>query len=454
MGEQSVMNSVSAEGKLQAAAEFKAAMDRPTVEATTARSAAETSEPLTLSSIKHRSAGSMNTAADFAGLKPWSRDWVFEGNLNRGPQAKSLFGETLAAPVAAQAASVAGAKAQALEPTRGESPISAEQMQTLEKMVREMGMSPREAATLMVAANEASAQALGAPKAQLLSGGEYLGALQAVRSAPEGVSAHQQRSMGQNGQGSEGQGGEGKFRLIEGGAQSLKGGKRNSLEGLGFESQVPVGAHALHAAPLRDSQPLKSVELTGQVVQGAMTRDRLSTDAMFGLSGAVRDLSRGGGGEIRLRLNPNNLGELTLRVSTQGQHVGLHIQASDPKSKQVLEESLNSLKESLAQHQLTLGAVEMSVAQSRGSQEFSSSQQQQQGQGNFGQGQLQDWNLQPGLQQNHQQESAWNQGEGRNSSRERDVSQVSSVSAPMAARGMGAARSATAAGSGRLDVLA
>ena len=103
-------------------------------------------------------------------------------------------------------------------------------------------------------------------------------------------------------------------------------------------------------------------EFPGQVTLGSGARERLATDSLIGISGGIRGLTPQGGGEMRIKLHPENLGELHLRVVTDGSQVSLHIQASDDRARKILEESLGHLRESLAQHQLTLGATDFTVA--------------------------------------------------------------------------------------------
>ena len=130
---------------------------------------------------------------------------------------------------------------------------------------------------------------------------------------------------------------------------------------MGFETQEivqhPVQFHFNSSDFGKDSTHAK--EVTGYVVPGAMTQERLSSESLMGLSSMIKDLKANGDGEIRVRLNPENLGELKLKVQTQGSQVGIQVIASDPKAKAVIEESLSHLKEKLGTHQLTLARAEI-----------------------------------------------------------------------------------------------
>src|SRR5262249_43163565 len=103
------------------------------------------------------------------------------------------------------------------------------------------------------------------------------------------------------------------------------------------------------------------VDVAGHVVKGAMAQERLSSESLGNISAGIRNFTAQGGGEIRLRLKPDNLGELHVRVVTQGNDVGLRIQASSERAKRVLEESISHLRDSLASQRLNLGAVDFTV---------------------------------------------------------------------------------------------
>jgi flagellar hook-length control protein FliK len=116
---------------------------------------------------------------------------------------------------------------------------------------------------------------------------------------------------------------------------------------------------------LSNTSPTKMMtEISAPVVPGANAQNRLSTEALMGISGGIRNLSPSGGGEIRIRLKPENLGELHIRVTTHGGKVGLQIQASDEKAKKVIEDSIGYLRESLSAQNLILNQVDFSTSAS------------------------------------------------------------------------------------------
>ncbi|MCC7441684.1 MAG: flagellar hook-length control protein FliK [Bdellovibrionales bacterium] len=141
------------------------------------------------------------------------------------------------------------------------------------------------------------------------------------------------------------------------GSQVLERRARNAVGSEGELAASAGAAAGTHAA----ARPLESPpqQITAQVVPGAMARERLATASVGTISSGIGSLKERGGGEIRLRLNPEHLGEIHLRVATHGNEVAIQVRASNDKAKGVLEESLSALKESLAGHRLVLGKVEI-----------------------------------------------------------------------------------------------
>jgi flagellar hook-length control protein FliK len=128
-----------------------------------------------------------------------------------------------------------------------------------------------------------------------------------------------------------------------------------------FEQQIAA------AGSTPKPETVATIALTGHVVQGAMARERLSSQSLAGLSEGIRSAQVQGGGNIKIRLNPDHLGEIRLEVATVGNRVGLKIQASDAKAKSVIEESMKYLRDSLGSLDLNLSKVDVSVAPQRSS---------------------------------------------------------------------------------------
>ena len=248
----------------------------------------------------------------------------------------------------------------------------------------------------------------------------------------------------------------------ESGGKASKSSFKSRLENLAFEGN-PTAAHLESRSIPIDTRTFNMIgnanatELPGQVVQGAGTRDRLSTDALLGISNQISRLTPQGGGEIRIRLKPENLGELTVRVITDGSRVGLQIRASDDRSKKIIEESINSLRDSLSSQSLTLSHVDLSTIASPTTQagnEFNQDSNQFNSQNN-----LMDNTFQQGSQnflgQNMNQ--SLNQGNRQNEfndgSGSRRESRPGNGFRPNAAPLMGPSTAQSWNSSGRLDVM-
>lgn len=81
---------------------------------------------------------------------------------------------------------------------------------------------------------------------------------------------------------------------------------------------------------------------------------------------------RNGGGEMKVKLNPEGIGEVTLKVVSEGGRVNVEMIASNAETKRMLERGLGDLRETLASHKLNIDHVKV------GSTEQTSKQMDQQ----------------------------------------------------------------------------
>jgi len=168
----------------------------------------------------------------------------------------------------------------------------------------------------------------------------------------------------------------GNFSLLEGGAKGETAGVSASdprasfsrgkvLPGAGARDELAAAGAGgvLLRGPMthRADGPMPQVSVDGHVVPGSMARERLASASLLNMSNEIKGLSVQGGGEMRVRLKPDNLGEIHMRVATSGGHVSLQIHAADERAKKILEESMSQLKDGLASQNLTLGRVEIAV---------------------------------------------------------------------------------------------
>ena len=306
-------------------------------------------------------------------------------------------------------------------------------------------------------ANPRKVEQQGSSPMHQVSGDEFLSTLGALQASQGGA----KNSFAQNGQEGfsqqNGQNGEQlafgqkpNLRVIEGGLKN----KRPQFEDSLVSSKGALGASA-GASYASQTAEVKAppTEVAGHVVKGAMSQDRLSSESILGVSSGIKTLSQNGGGEMKIRLKPDNLGELHLRVVTDGTQVGLHIQASDDKAKKILEESVGHLKEGLASQNLSLGKLDVTVAQAvrnGDAQMRQDSNPQNPGQ-NSGQAWSSDWAGQN--QSQGQGQSGRESSEGRSGHFLSGDDAASKASVALARNQMGR-NSAAAAASGRLDVRA
>jgi hypothetical protein len=222
-------------------------------------------------------------------------------------------------------------------------------------------------------------------------------------------------------------------------------------------AQSGQGSEAASGVMANGSKPFAAAAatvVTGHVTQGAMTKERLSSESLIGISTGIRNLTTQGGGEIHLKLHPENLGELHLKVVTDGKQVGLQIQASDDRARKILEESISHLQDSLGSHQMSLKSVEFTVAQAGAaenrdpnSQQHQQQQQQHNGQWNPDQQGFQD--LASGGRDPRGQGFASQEGGGRFGS-----GSFQGGRSGISSGGAFGSRSQAAAVNGRLDVMA
>ena len=437
-----------------------------------------------------KSATGMNAGASIAGLRPWNQDWVFEGNerpIREGEEIRPLIGggsqaEELAKVQAVlkqlngmtgapQANGLRSRGDQGLETAGTDADALAGVNARIASQLPQQLGGGVSSANLEQAISQMNGEVLGQPRTQLsdklsdkakvannagavpgLGGSEFLKTLTLVRGKNGAeASGEEQAETGENPSG---------FKLIEG---TFGNNGKKSLTDLDSAGESSLSApYVLHSANLQANQQGFSpvnvpVVVTGHVVPGAGVQDQLSHEAVANVATGIRNLGANGG-EMKIHLRPEGLGELHVKVTTQGQQVGLQIQASDENAKKILQDSMSTLKESLASQNLSLAKVDVSIAHAFSGGDATHSQHQQQhqqhqsGQPLFTNSDSRDMLGQNSGQQN-QGSARWNEGSNGDGFTARPLRGVAAASArsAMAAAGAG---SGSARMDGRLDVLA
>lgn len=385
--------------------------------------------PLNSTQLTQKPAVSLNTADRIAGLKPWSKEWVFNGEEGGNPSLRPLFqeqGRDVLIPQASQdvplailnsrrgetgmplvketsegalASSQLQAKAQTQPQVQSMAQLLGELHAVVDEMPHAKETVPHFSQTAFSPIETIQMQPARSVMPVVLSGSDYLETLRRV------IEAEPRSSLGLPLDLKEGKvlqpqtspavrvGAEASDQSRDAGVKNTpdllwdaakevespafqarmkkhnSGGKSDeflsSLDALSASlvdgTNSPQGVNAQPV--LFQKTVLPKMELSGHVVPGSMTRERLTSETLIGLTNQMRHMSGAGGGEIRLHLKPDNLGEMRLRVITRGRDVALKIQASNASSKRVIEESLTYLKDTLATQNLNLGRVEVSVSQ-------------------------------------------------------------------------------------------
>lgn len=94
------------------------------------------------------------------------------------------------------------------------------------------------------------------------------------------------------------------------------------------------------------------------------------------LTSNVRTLASRGGGEMSMTLNPENLGEVQLKVAVNNGNVEVKMVAERPEVKVLLEQNMNELKSGLTQQNLSMEKIEVALQDK--SMEFEQGRQEQQ----------------------------------------------------------------------------
>ena len=72
---------------------------------------------------------------------------------------------------------------------------------------------------------------------------------------------------------------------------------------------------------------------------------------------------RSGGGKVKIKMNPEGMGEVTLKVATEGEKVNVEMIASNMDTKKLLEKGLEGLKNTLSSHKLNVDLVKVNLAE-------------------------------------------------------------------------------------------
>lgn len=174
---------------------------------------------------------------------------------------------------------------------------------------------------------------------------------------------------------------------------------KNSLAEKGFEVLKPgaEGAKKLDAmsgaSTPHSMTPMKG-ELMAQsrgmevttaaaspmAVDAGNANQGLSEASIQSVMNQTKYLMKKGGGEAKVQLNPEGLGQLNMKVLVQDGKVSVQMAAESQETKKVLESSLPDLKSSLSSHKLNVEHIKVDVVNSANSSDQSQNLNQNQAQ--------------------------------------------------------------------------
>lgn len=107
--------------------------------------------------------------------------------------------------------------------------------------------------------------------------------------------------------------------------------------------------------------PVRAESIGAGMVAGATTMNREDANTAEIIRQA-QFMVRQGGGEVKIKLNPENLGEVSMKMSVDGDKVQLALDTSTHEAKKLIESSINELRATLSASKLSLETVKVDVA--------------------------------------------------------------------------------------------
>ena len=241
---------------------------------------------------------------------------------------------------------VAKARAQQSADPKAMNAMSAKQKQIYAELMREKGYVPPQGLDGQ-AVNDGSNMGLEGAM------GLNAGAMNAVEnpyadSGAQGFS--QQQFAGQQGQ--NGMGSSEKSILEEMKAKSSDH-KSAKLEG------SPLAALSADPAPLKDLKALgPAVPVAGAAIAVPNTEKDVNIQALMK---QAQFLIKKGGGEMKVEMSPEGLGNIHLKVMLQDGKVNVQMAAESNEAKKAVESSLSELRSNLSAHKLSVDQVKIDV---------------------------------------------------------------------------------------------
>jgi flagellar hook-length control protein FliK len=204
-------------------------------------------------------------------------------------------------------------------------------------------------------------------------------------------------------------------------------------------------SNELHQAAGQTHSSFKShIQAASETNLAAQMADKLEAHREANISelmGKAQYLVQKGGGEVSVKMSPEGMGEVNLKVQLLDGKLNIEMQTQDKHVKKLIEDSLSDLKSGLAAHRLSLEHVKIDTVNATNT-DNSAQMQSNQNQGGSEQGNREFWKDMQG--QMNQQSSQRNFSQSFSDS-SRSVSSVSTPRAnqAQAARTYGGTKGAT-----------
>ncbi len=101
--------------------------------------------------------------------------------------------------------------------------------------------------------------------------------------------------------------------------------------------------------------------IDGAQLNGAASNREARHEAIQSIINNTQALSHRGGGEMKLTLTPEHLGEIQVKVVTSGSNVDIQMVAEKSEAKKLIEQNIHELRAGLAQHGLSMDKLDVNI---------------------------------------------------------------------------------------------
>lgn len=131
----------------------------------------------------------------------------------------------------------------------------------------------------------------------------------------------------------------------------------------------PVPARDISVEQVRIEQTIQVTDITVKAQQSVVQELRsthsfpkiIEQSVINQISDKMYNAVRNGVTEVRVQIRPESLGDVTVKIRIEGDIITAKIQVENQQVKAIIENNFQSLKDSLAQHNLQTGSLEVNV---------------------------------------------------------------------------------------------